>query len=128
LIRAAASSTASGRPSTRRQIPATARVFWCQDEVGLDRLGPRHEQADCGAPGDLLDSAIPVQIGQFKCRNRELVLPGDPQADSAGDEDGYPRTDAEQIRHDRSRLDEVLKVVEHEQLAFVLQEDLQPVE
>ena len=104
------------------------RVVWREDEVRLDRLGPRHEQADRRAPGDLLDTAILVQIGQFKRRNRELVLPGDAQADSAGDEDRYLRTGAEQVRHDRGRLDEVFKIVEHEQLAFVSQEDLQPVE
>ena len=110
--RAAASSIASGRPSSRRQISATAG---CRSEAGRDRAGAIEEQLDRGIVAER--------------RDRDEVLARDRQRLAAGRDDPQARAGAEQrVGQRRGGADQVLAVVEAEDRLAVEQHVDQPLE
>ena len=56
-----------------------------------------------------------------------LVLAADPQAHPTRDQHGQSRTSGEQVGDEGSGLDDVLEVVEHEQVAPVSEDRLDPI-
>ena len=100
-MRDAASSIASGSPSTRRQISRT-RAWFRAVELGvrLERQGPLSEQLDGIVDGER--------------RNREDVLPGNVEHCPARDDQGDTRRAAQKLDEQRSGIAEVLGVVENQ--------------
>ena len=108
MIRAAASSMASGSPSSRRQIVGHRRrrcrpsarksgwTAWARSTKSRTAVGraPLVERPTAGA-----------RIRQRQRRHRELVLAADAQRGAAGDEHREARAAGEQRRHDRRRRD-----------------------
>ena len=76
LLRATASSIASGRPSSRTQISATlARVRFGEGKIGLDRAGALDEQRDRpGSAPAWVERRQVAQIRQRQRQHRELIL------------------------------------------------------
>ena len=94
-MRAAASSIASGSPSSRAQISGIA------GSSGSTFAGAAHEQLGGGLGGQR--------------RERDLALAGQPQRGLAGDQHRDGRRAREQRGHGGRGVDELLEVVEHEQ-------------
>ena len=117
-MRAAASSIASGRPSTRRTISATAgsrlgvqgrnRAGWparARRRAGPRRT-PRHPRHS------------PVPSSGSGC-DRKLAFAGDPEPGPAGDEQRHPGAGIDQRAQPRRRDHHLLEVVQHEEQASI---------
>ena len=116
LIRAAASSIASGSPSSRWQISATAGAFsLVTREVGPDLARPRDEQGHRLVLAELRRRRERSRPRQRQRRHRQLLLAPQPQPGPAGDEDRQAGRGGEQLGDDRGGLEHVLEVVEHQQ-------------
>ena len=112
LTRAAASSIARGRPSSRMQISAVARARFRRDrEVRLDRRGALAEEGDRLVLRKLLDRGGP-RVGQRQRRHRELVLAVNVERRPAGDEDLRAGAGRRELRDQRRRGNQVLEAVE----------------
>ena len=112
--RAAASSMASGSPSRRRQISATASWLpFVEREVGPHLAGSAHEQG--------------LGVGRGKGRDGQLLLVAQPQRRARGGDHGQVGRGREQPRDERSGLQHVLEVVDAEQQLAARHERLQGV-
>ena len=114
-VRAAASSSASGSPSSRRQIsPIALERVGVQLEVAPHRARPLDEQADGGGLRQLL-----CRLGsRRKAERLDLVhrLSRHGEALAARREHANPRTGREECEHELGRgSGEVLAVVQDEQ-------------
>ena len=98
LARAAASSIASGRQSSRRQISSTSAT---SPDVGLHR---------CGTLDEELDRVLLRQ----RC-DRVLVLAAQVERRAAGRQHAQAGRSGEQLGDERCRLEEVLEVVQDEE-------------
>ena len=99
LVRAAASSIASGRPSSDRHSSSTA---------SSDALVVRFGALRTGSPGEQRD-----RVGEGERRELEHGLTVDVERDLAGAQDPQSRSGVEQAnRERRGRVDDVLAVVE----------------
>ena len=113
--RAAASSMASGSPSSRRQIPATARAV-----VGVRRAAPsptaRPVRASSShrwrAPLRLRRAA---RVRQRQRRDRVVAPAPDVQRHPAGDQHDHARTRLQQREHGVPGRQQVLEVVQQHQ-------------
>ena len=95
---------ASGRPSSRRQISATAaRVLLGQGEVVADGPGSIDEQLHGGQPSQLLDRRVTENVGTVSGPNRVLALGAEPKHRAARGEDLEPRAARERARRARGR-------------------------
>ena len=116
LIRAAASSIASGSPSSRLQISATAgRVLVRDLEVGLDGARAFDEQRDGLVLRKSRGGRRRGGVGKVKRRDAELLLPGQVQHRAARDDDPQPRRSGEQLGDERRGAHDLLEVVEDQQ-------------
>ena len=115
-MRAAASSIASGIPSSRRQIaPAIGAAAVVQKEPPVQRLRPRHEQLDRGRVQHILVLLAALR-GHLKREHPVDVLPRRAQRLAAGRQHSRVRIGAQQRRgHAGRRLDHVLAIVQHDQ-------------
>ena len=106
---------ASGSPSSRRQISATAAgVPAGQLETRGRGLRPLHEQAHRGAP--LHVRGVPAGPDRWhrERRHRELVLTAEPQHRPAGHQRHHAGSGAQQLSHQRSRPHHLLEVVQYQ--------------
>ena len=112
MTRAAASSMASGSPSRRRQIAATAAAFSAVN-ANDGRGGALDEEAHGWHVGDLGRGRDRVELGQ---RQRGHGYSARPQAQRrpAGGQDLSPGQAASRSATER-RLGQMLEVVEHQQ-------------
>ena len=118
-MRAAASSRASGRPSRRRTIAATARPVRRREREGrLDLLGTLHEQRDRGRLQQFVDAGCTLRR-HIQRRQRQLCLRPDLQRRAARGDDlqrgasGHERCDV------AGGLEHLLQVVEQEKHASI---------
>ena len=115
FTRAAASSMASGSPSSRRQISTTASAFFeVSVKVGPACRGPLHEQCDRCAFHQSGRRGKRVGIRERQGRDRELLLAVDMQHEPAGHENLERGTGVEQLPHEGGRIGHLLEIV-HEQ-------------
>ena len=121
-IRAAASSIASGRPSSRRTISATCVPFSAVSaEVGPDGHRSLDEQAHRLRLQERFRPSVDTRRGQRQRRDRELLLAGDPQRGPARHDDRQLWRRPQQVGDDRGARDDLLEVVEHQQRGAVLE-------
>ena len=115
VTRAAASSTASGMPSSRRQISATAAALrLVEREAGLHRPRPLDEELHRGSLAAIA-SSVDVARRQLERAQRPHLLAGDAERLAARRQDAHARAVAQQpLGEPAHRVDEVLAVVEHE--------------
>ena len=114
-IRAAASSIARGRPSSARQIRATASAFAVgQLEAGHDGLGTLDEELDRLDAVELGEGRL-VRLRDPEGRHLVLALRRQVQPRPARDDDAQRSPEAEQSSDERRSVEEMLEVVEHEQ-------------
>ena len=118
--RAAASSIASGIPSSRRQISTTSgAVAVVEHEGGVGGLGPSDEERDRGDLGQFAEHQIGAEqlLGPGRQRvHRPEPLAGHRQRFPAGGDDRDGGCLAQDPRHQLGHgLDQVLAVVEHQQ-------------
>ena len=115
-MRAAASSRASGRPSRRAQIAATA---WALSGVSvkarLDCPSAVHEQGDRGDLAQLGQWRQTAQVRHRQWAQRQLVLPAHPQRLAAGDQHLEARARRQELGDVRRGRHDLLEVVEHHQ-------------
>ena len=126
-IRAAASSIASGSPSSAWQTATTAAVFDVrQGEVGLDRAGALDEELDGGRRGGAR-AAMPGRRRRPSPAGHLVdPLAADAQHDPARDEeDGIRRERVEPDDRGR-RIDDLLEVVEHDEHAPAAEREREP--
>ena len=115
-MRAAASSIASGSPSRRRQISATAAALASVSaKLGRDRPRSFDEERHRGSRGDRRGRRRAARIGQRQRRHRELVLDADAQRGAAGGEHGQVRAGRHERGHVRRRRGDLLDVVQDQQ-------------
>ena len=116
FARAAASSSASGRPSSRRQISAIAAAL---AEVTLKsgwmRRTPATSIAAAGIAASRAGSAGVADVGQGQRVHRDLPLGTEEQPLPARHEQPEPGTRAQRRDQVGSRGQHVLAVVDHEQ-------------
>ena len=125
-MRAAASSIASGRPSRRTQISATAGAF--AFVTAKSALTARARSMKSATASYCESDAIVGQVrrvGQVERRHRVLVLAREVDGDPARDEQLQLRRGREQVGRRGRRLDEVLEVVEDEQEPLLGEEALE---
>ena len=116
LIRAAASSSASGRPSRRRQSSATALGV----QLGELEVGPDVARASDKEPYRLrapetVDLERARRVGKLERGDGVDPLFGDVERRAAGDEERQAGCTREQLGEHRRRVEQLLEVVEHEQ-------------
>ena len=98
-IRAAASSIASGRPSRRTQISATAGAFsFVTSKSGPHRPSALDEQRDCLVLGELRQRRQVGGVRQAERRNGVLLLAGHLERASAAGQDREVRAGGEELR------------------------------
>ena len=116
LTRAAASSIASGRPSSRWQIATSGGgVVGGQFEVRADSLGAIEEKGNGRGGGQLLDRRELARVGQGQGRDRILALAAQAQGGPAGDEQRQVRAGGQQLGRQGDGADELLEVIEDDQ-------------
>ncbi len=114
-IRAAASSIASGRPSSRRTTSATWAPFsGVSVKSGRTAIARSTNRRTASAAMRVADVGR-ARRWQGQRRDRKLLLAGDPQRGPARDDDRQPGRRAQQVGDDRGTRDHLLEVVEHEQ-------------
>ena len=117
-MRAAASSIASGSPSSRRQISATAAAF-VVGEGEVRRRPPRARSTksatavgarpSAATPASLADRAAPAAARRTRARPQRR------RSGPAGDEHLQAGAGGQEVGDERRRVDDLLEVVEHEQ-------------
>jgi len=113
-MEAAASSRASGRPSSRRHNSATAAAFWLVSvKPGWTIPGPIHEQPHRRGLGEHRQGAS--GRGNAKRIHPPFLFSAQPQHYPAGHQHPQPRRPLEQICHRGRGAQHVLEVIEHEQ-------------
>ena len=127
-IRAAASSMASGSPSRRRTISATAAPFaGVSMKSGRTAIARSTNSRTASDSMSVAGSSVPAR-GQRQRRDGELLLARDPQRRAAGHDDRQLGRRAQEVGDDRRPGDDLLEVVEHEQRAAVAEVLLDPVD
>ena len=125
-VRAAASSSARGTPSSTRQIPTTAARFASvSSNAGL---AAQARSANSSHGGAVRARAIESgDAGSCVASGSDVVhaLAAHAQHDAAGDEERGVGRDREQLHEDRRRAHELLEVVEHEQQPALVQRERQ---
>ena len=127
LTRAAASSIASGSPSSRRQIAATAGAF-----SGVRAKSGRTACArstNSRTAADAATSSTAVARPSSASASGGTACSRSPETRSRTrlvTSTFSPGQAAEQVGHERRRLDHLLEVVQHQQGALVAQERRQP--
>ena len=115
-MRAAANSSASGSPSSRAQIVATAAaLLGVSRNSGLHRLRPLQEEPDGRVPREVAALRQMPQVRHGQRRHRALVLAGDAEGRPARHQDRERGAGAEEIGDQGGRRQQVLEVVEDEQ-------------
>ena len=117
FTRAAASSIASGMPSSRRQISATASAFSSvSSKLGLAACARSTKSCDGGASRP---SPSPRRRARASGGTGVLALAAHAQRRPARHEHLQPRRGREQLGDERRRRQHLLEVVEHEQRRLV---------
>ena len=123
LTRAAASSIANGRPSTRAQIALTAPAFAVRKaEIRAHGPRPLKEELDSRIDAQRVEFVALLGIGQREWRDRKFVLARQSQAPPTGGQDFEQRASSEQLGHHHRGGRNVLEVVKDEQHPPVEQE------
>jgi hypothetical protein len=127
LTRAAASSMASGNPSRRRQISATAgAVSPVRANSACAACARSTKSRTASARQRLVRRRRRVAVRQPEGRNGVLALAGEAEPDPAGRQDRQPRAGGEQVGDVRSGLDHLFDVVQDEQQALAAHGRPQP--
>ena len=115
--RAAASSMARGKPSSRAQICATAaRVRRGQRQSGAPRPGPLQEQLHRFVRGQLLQRRRVRWVGRGEGGHQIGALAGHPQAFAAGRQHAQVGAGRQQCRDQGGAgAEQVLAVVQHQE-------------
>ena len=115
-MRAAASSSASGMPSSRAQIAAMVGASaGVSAKVGLTARARCTNSVTAAIAGQVFERGQARQIRCVKRRHSKLMLPAHPQRNSTGDQRLDSRTRRQQLRDLRSGLNHLFEVIEHKQ-------------
>ena len=121
-MRAAASSRASGSPSSRAQMPAIGRgVGRGQGETGPKRLSAGDEELHAGVFGQVRRRGRHRRIGNGQGFDGELLLPLQTEPGAARDQEREPGRGGQQIGEHQGGVRKMLGVVEDQQEALVAQ-------
>ncbi len=96
-----------------------------QGEIRLHRLRSLDEEPNGVGRGNIRDAVMPIRCGEAERGDRDLTLPGDAEANAAGDQHRHVGTRAEKVGHIWSGLDDLLEVIEQEQETLAAQHRLQ---
>ena len=119
LIRAAASSSARGSPSSWRQTSATAAALSGSSRNAGSTARARSTNNSTAGYWPSTSGGRIVVGRRGEGQDRVLALPVQVQDFTAGHEHGQGRTALEEGRHSRRRLHQVLEVVEHQERVWV---------
>ena len=104
LIRAAASSIASGRPSSRAQMPATAEAFSVVSvKPAFAALARSTNNWIASISLQLLQRRQCLRIGEWQRREQHELFPGQVQARATGDQHRQVGAAGEQVADQRRR-------------------------
>ena len=116
LIRAAASSSASGSPSRRTQSSATASAFSSESsKSGLASRARSTKSRTASMRRSRSTSSGTRRVGKLERGDGVDPLLGDVERRAAGDEERQTRAHPRAARRARRRVEQLLEVVEHEQ-------------
>ena len=116
LTRAAASSIASGSPSSlSANLGNGAGIFRVQLKIRLGGDGALHEQRDGGVFGQRLQRRRRPRIRQRQRRHQKFMFPVHVQRGPAGYHDLEIGSDGQQLRHRGRRPNQVLEIVQQQQ-------------
>ena len=121
---AAASSTASGSPSRRRQIAATVGAVASSRSNVAPAAAVRSRNSCAAGEARTLFSGRPSSARER--RERDLVLGADAEGGPAGDQHHQVRAVATKVGHRRRRVEQVLEVVQDDQQPPTGQDRHQP--
>ena len=114
--RAVASSIASGRPSSLRQISWTLAALASVRSNSPQAARARSEQLNRFGSRQVFDAGA---VRQAQRRNRKQVLANHLQRAATGSHDAQARARGEQCRNQRHCFEQVLEVVQHEQHTLI---------
>ncbi len=119
-MRAAASSIASGRPSSPMQISATAGALAAVSaNSGSTAWARATNSATAALAASASGATAALSVRQLQRRDRHLVLAADPQRVAARHEHLQPAGRRQQRGHRSGGVGDLLEVVEHEQQVLV---------